>query len=161
MALAALVHRNGLAECMLCVSMKRRISSRSSLTLVMTPRRSERRSNCPSQVSTALIHDALVGVKRRWKRGRAARKSRIAPAVYALLLSTIRCSAAAGGVARSICEKNCRNSVARWRRLMWPRTSPVATLKAAYCSASITLPLGVDCSCRFRLSWIEIQQQQH
>ena len=65
MALADLVHLNGLAECLLCVSMKRRISSRSSLTLVKASRLSERRSKCPNQVSAALSHDALVGVKCR------------------------------------------------------------------------------------------------
>ena len=65
MALADLVHLNGLAECMLWVSMKRRISSRGSLTLVKTPRLRARRSNWPNQVSTALSQDALVGVKCR------------------------------------------------------------------------------------------------
>ena len=35
-------------------------------------------------------------------------------------------------MARSICARNWRNSVARWRRLIRPCTSPVATLKAAY-----------------------------
>ena len=74
MALADLVHMNGLAECMLCVSVKRRISSRSSLTLLKTARLRARRSNCANQVSTALSHDALVGVKCRSKRGWAARR---------------------------------------------------------------------------------------
>ena len=131
MALADLVHLNGLAECMLCVSMKRRISSRSSLTLVKTPRLRARCTNWPNQVSTALSRDALIGVKCRRKRGWAASKSRIASVVCVLLLSTIRCNASSGGVARSICARNYRNSVARWRRVMRPSTSPVATLKAA------------------------------
>ncbi len=54
--------------------MKARMVSRSSATLVKTPRRSARRSNWPNHVSTALSHDALVGVKCRWKRGWAAKK---------------------------------------------------------------------------------------
>ena len=36
-----------------------------------------------------------------------------------------------GRVARWICARNWRNSVARWRRVVRPSTSPVATLKAA------------------------------
>ena len=45
--------------------MKRRMASRSSVTLVKMPRRRVRRSNWPKQVSTALSHEALVGVKCR------------------------------------------------------------------------------------------------
>ena len=65
MAWADLVHREGLATRVFSASMKTRMVSRSSVTLVKTPRRSPPRSNLPNQVSTALSHEALVGVKCR------------------------------------------------------------------------------------------------
>ena len=83
--LADLVHRKGLAAWVLWDSMKTRMAFRSSVTPVNTPRRRARRSNWPNQVSTALSHDALVGVKCRRKRGCAAKKSRTASVVCVLL----------------------------------------------------------------------------
>ena len=51
--------------------------------LVDGPRRRTRGSNWPNHVSTALCHDAHIGVKVRRKRGCAARKSRLASVVCA------------------------------------------------------------------------------
>ena len=61
--LGGLGQSKGFAAQVLWRSMKARMVSRGSVTLVKTTRRSARRSKGPSHVSTALSHDALVGVK--------------------------------------------------------------------------------------------------
>jgi len=65
---ASFVHVKGFGFS-LWTRMNRRISSRSSLTDVKTPRCRARRSSDENQLSTAFIHDSLVGVKCVRKRG--------------------------------------------------------------------------------------------
>ena len=63
MVSADFVQTNGLAVWSLCARTYRWISSRRSFTLVKTPRWMHRRSRLENHDSTALSHEALVGVK--------------------------------------------------------------------------------------------------
>jgi hypothetical protein len=73
---AVLCQTKGFGSLLWCW-MKLRIASSSSLVERWTPRRSCFSVSAANQRSTRLSHEAEVGVKWRWKRGRLASQLRI------------------------------------------------------------------------------------
>ena len=130
---ADLVHRKGLAAWVLCVSMKRRMASRSSVTLVKVPRRRARRSNWPNQVSTAL--SLTRGAGRREVQVKTGMGCQEVPNGFGRVRAAVVDDQVQLEVGRCLAidlREELAELGARWRRVIRPNTSPVATLKAAY-----------------------------
>src|SRR5437870_13204365 len=77
--------------------MYRRMAASSSRVLRCTPRRSCFSVSAANQRSTRLIHEELVGVKCRWKRGWRSSQRWIAGVLCVLELSRIRCTSSVAG----------------------------------------------------------------
>jgi hypothetical protein len=98
-----------------------------STTPVKEPRRIRRRVSAEKKPSTAVSHEAEVGVKGHVQRGWRASQARTFGCLWVATLSRIAWIALPGGTAASTALRNRTNSPLRWRCMQRPSTVPAKT----------------------------------